>query len=197
MSNKKLKIFLLAIFSVVLGIICISVFSSKNNETLYLSKNVNKFKLITHSNEKFDDKFFSNYPSLIFFGFLNCPDVCPFTLTKISEIIDKLKDKSEFMRFYFVTVDPERDKIEDLKEYLNAFDPKIIGVTGSNIGIENFLKYMYVYKKEIQLDNNNYTIDHSSQIFLFKKNGSFFGTLSTNEKDNNILDKINKLINGA
>ena len=197
MSNKKLKIFLLAIFSVVLGIICISVFSSNKNETLYLSKNVNKFKLITHSNEKFDDKFFSNYPSLIFFGFLNCPDVCPFTLTKISEIIDKLKDKSDFMRFYFVTVDPERDKIEDLKEYLNAFHPKIIGVTGSNIGIENFLKYMYVYKKEIQLDNNNYTIDHSSQIFLFKKNGSFFGTISTNEKDNNILGKINKIINGA
>ena len=197
MINKKLKIFLLAIFSVVLGIICISVFSSKNNETLYLSKNVNKFKLITHSNEKFDEKFFSNYPSLIFFGFLNCPDVCPFTLTKISEIIEKLKDKSELMRFYFVTVDPERDKIEDLKEYLNAFHPKIIGVTGSNIDIEKFLKYMYVYKKEIQLDNNNYTIDHSSQIFLFNKDGSFFGTLSTNEKDNNILGKISKVLNGA
>ena len=197
MNNKKLKIFLLAIFSVVLGIICISVFSSKNNETLYLSKNVNKYKLITHSNEKFDDKFFSNYPSLIFFGFLNCPDVCPFTLTKISEIIEKLKDKSELMRFYFVTVDPERDKIEDLKEYLNAFHPKTIGVTGSNINIENFLKYMYVYKKEIQLDNNNYTIDHSSQTFLFNKNGSFFGTLSTNEKDNNILGKISKILNGA
>ena len=197
MSNKKLKIFLLAIFSVVLGIICISVFSSKNNETLYLSENVNKFKLITHSNEKFDEKFFSNYPSLIFFGFLNCPDVCPFTLTKISEIIEKLKDKSELMRFYFVTVDPERDKIEDLKEYLNAFHPKIIGVTGSNIDIEKFLKYMYVYKKEIQLDNNNYTIDHSSQIFLFNKNGSFFGTLSTDEKDKNILGKISKILNGA
>ena len=197
MGNKKLKIFLLAIFSVVLGMICISVFSSKNNETLYLSKNVNKFKLITHSNEKFDEKFFSNYPSLIFFGFLNCPDVCPFTLTKISEIIEKLKDKSELMRFYFVTVDPERDKIEDLKEYLNAFHPKIIGVTGSNVDIEKFLKYMYVYKKEIQLDNNNYTIDHSSQIFLFNKNGSFFGTLSTNEKENNILSKISKILNGA
>ena len=197
MSNKKLKISLLAIFSVLLVIICISVFNSNNTEALRLSKNVNKFKLITHSNEKFDEKFFSNYPSLIFFGFLNCPDVCPFTLTKISEIINKLKNKNNFMRFYFVTVDPERDKIEELKEYLNAFHPKIIGVTGSNIGIENFLKYMYVYKKEIPLDNNNYTIDHSSQIFLFKKNGSFFGTLSTNEKDNNILDKINKLLNGA
>jgi len=197
MSNKKLKIFLLAIFSVVLVIICISFFTSNNNETLNLSKNINKFNLITHSNEKFDDKFFSNYPSLIFFGFLNCPDVCPFTLTKISEIIHKLNDKSQFMKFYFVTVDPERDKIEDLKEYLNTFHPKIIGVTGSNAGIENFLKYMYVYKNVIQLDNNNYTIDHSAQMFLFKKNGSFFGTLSTNEKDNNILGKINKLINGA
>ena len=197
MSNKKLKIFLLAIFSVVLVIICISFFTSNNNESLNLSKNINKFNLITHSNEKFDDKFFSNYPSLIFFGFLNCPDVCPFTLSKISEIIHKLNDKSQFMKFYFVTVDPERDKIEDLKEYLNTFHPKIIGVTGSNAGIENFLKYMYVYKNVIQLDNNNYTIDHSSQMFLFKKNGSFFGTLSTNEKDNNILGKINKLINGA
>ena len=197
MSNKKLIIYLLFTFSLVFGIICLSVFSSKNNETLNLSKNINKFKLVTHSNEKFDDKFFSNYPSLIFFGFLNCPDVCPFTLTKIEEIINKLKEKSDFIRFYFVTVDPERDKIEDLKEYLSAFHSKIIGVTGSNIGIENFLKYMYVYKKEIPLDNNNYTIDHSSQIFLFKKNGSFFGTISTDEKYNNILGKINKLINGA
>ena len=197
MSNKKLIIFLLVISSVVLGTVYISFLSPNKNEKLFLSKNINKFQLITHSNEKFNDKLFSNYPSLIFFGFLNCPDVCPFTLTKISEIINKLKDKSDFMKFYFVTVDPERDKIEELKEYLNAFHPKIIGVTGSNIGIENFLKYMYVYKKEIPLDNDNYTIDHSSQIFLFKKNGSFFGTLSTNEKDSNILEKINKLINGA
>ena len=197
MNNKKLKIFLLAIFSVLLAIIFINDFSSNKNKTLYLSKDVNKFKLITHANEKFDDKFFSNYPSLIFFGFLNCPDVCPFTLTRISEIINKLEDKNNLIRFYFVTVDPERDKIEELKEYLNAFHPKIIGVTGSKIDIEKFLKYMYVYKKKIPLDNNNYTIDHSSQIFLFKKNGSFFGTLSTNEKDNNFLAKINKLINGA
>ena len=197
MSNKKLKIFLLAIFSVVLGIICVSVFSSKNNETLYLSKNVNKFKLITHSNKKFDEKFFSNYPSLIFFGFLNCPDVCPFTLIKISEIIDKLKNQSDLIRFYFITVDPERDTIENLKEYLNAFHPKIIGVTGSNDGIENFLKYMYVYKKIIHLDDENYTIDHSSQIFLFNKKGNFFGTLSTNEQESDVLDKIKKIINGA
>ena len=197
MNNKKFKIFLLAIFLVISGTIFINIFTLNKNETLSLSKNINQFKLITHANEKFDNTFFSDYPSLIFFGFLNCPDVCPFTLIKISEIIDKLKNQSDLIRFYFVTVDPERDTIEDLKEYLNAFNPKIIGVTGSNIGIDKFLKYMYVYKKEIPLDDNNYTIDHSSQIFLFKKNGSFFGTLSTSEKDNNILLKIKKIISGA
>ena len=56
---------------------------------------------------------------------------------------------------------------------------------------------MYVYKKEIPLDEENYTIDHSSQIFLFNKKGNFFGTLSTDEKNENVLAKIKKIINGA
>ena len=197
MKNKNFKIFILLFFCIALGVLFVTLFSKNKDESLSLTKNINKFKLITHTNENFDSNFVSNYPSLIFFGFLNCPDVCPFTLTKISEIIYKLNDKSGLMRYYFVTVDPERDKIKDLKEYLNAFHPKIIGVTGSNIDVEQFLKYMYVYKKKIPLDENNYTIDHSSQIFLFNKKGDFFGTLSTDEKDKNVLAKIKKIINGA
>ena len=101
------------------------------------------------------------------------------------------------MRYYFVSVDPERDKIKDLKEYLNSFHPKIIGITGTDNNIEKFLKYMYVYKKKIPLGEGNYTIDHSSQIFLFNKKGIFFGTLSTDEKDKNISAKIRKIISGA
>ena len=197
MKNKISKIFLLVSLFLVLGVIFINLISKKNDEYISLSENVNKFNLSTHTNEKFDNNYFSNYPSLIFFGFLNCPDVCPFTLIKISEIILALKDKADSMRFYFVTVDPERDNKDDLKEYLSAFHKKIIGVTGSNKDIESFLKYMYVYKKKIPLDNANYTIDHSSQIFLFDKKGVFFGTLSTDEKEKNVLAKIKKIIDGA
>ena len=193
MKNKIFIVF----FCLTLTIIFIILFSKDKDESLSLKKNINQFKLITHTNEKFDSNFVSNYPSLIFFGFLNCPDVCPFTLTKISEIINKLNNESDLMRYYFVTVDPERDKIIDLKEYLNAFHSKIIGVTGSNVNIEKFLKHMYVYKKKISLDKDNYTIDHTSQIFLFDKKGNFFGTLSTDEKDKNVLAKIKKIINGA
>ena len=197
MKSKYIKIIISFIFSLILGVIFFNFLNKDKIEKLSLSRQVEKYKLITHTKENFDRKLFSNYPSLMFFGFLNCPDVCPFTLVKITEIINKLKDKSNAVKFYFVTVDPERDKIEDLKEYLNAFNSQIVGITGSSNDIESFLKHMHVYKKIIYLDENNYTIDHSSQMFLFDKKGNFFGTLSTNEKIEDMLIKIKKIINGA
>ena len=197
MKSKNIKIIILFIFSLILGTVLVKFLNKERVDKLSLSKQVEKYKLVTHTEENFDSKFFLNYPSLIFFGFLNCPDVCPFTLVKISEIINKLKENSNEIRFYFVSVDPERDKVEDLKDYLNSFNSQIIGITGPINGIENFLKHMHVYKKKIYLDDNNYTIDHSSQMFLFDKKGNFFGTLATNEKIEDMLSKIKKIINGA
>ena len=197
MKSKNIKIIILFIFSLILGTVLVKFSTKDRVDKLSLSKQVEKYKLVTHTEENFESSFFSNYPSLIFFGFLNCPDVCPFTLVKISEIINKLKENSNEIRFYFVTVDPERDKAQDLKDYLNSFNSQIIGITGSINGIENFLKHMHVYKKKIYLDDNNYTIDHSSQMFLFDKKGNFFGTLATNEKIEDMLSKIKKIINGA
>ena len=197
MKNKNIKIFIFLTFSLIIGTILFKFLNKDEVDRLSLSRQVEKYNLVTHTQEKFDSNFFSNFPSLMFFGFLNCPDVCPFTLVKISEIINKLKDNSSEVKFYFVTVDPERDKIKDLNEYLNTFNSQIIGITGSNNDIESFLKHMHVYKKKIYLDENNYTIDHSSQMFLFDKKGKFFGTLSTNDKIEDMLEKIKKIINGA
>ena len=197
MKSKNIKIIILFIFFLILGTVLVKFLNKDRVDKLSLSKQVEKYKLVTHTEENFESSFFSNYPSLIFFGFLNCPDVCPFTLVKISEIINKLKEDSNAVKFYFVTVDPERDKIQDLNEYLNAFNSQIIGITGSNNDIENFLKHMHVYKKKIYLNENNYTIDHSSQMFLFDKKGKFFGTLSSNDKIEDMLRKIKKIINGA
>ena len=197
MKSKNIKIIILLIFSLILGTILFKLLNEDKIEKLSLSRQVEKYNLVTHTKEKFDSNFFSNFSSLMFFGFLNCPDVCPFTLVKISEIINKLKENSNEVRFYFVSVDPERDKVQDLKDYLNSFNSQIIGITGPINGIENFLKHMHVYKKKIYLDDNNYTIDHSSQMFLFDKKGNFFGTLATNEKIEDMLSKIKKIINGA
>ena len=82
MKSKNIKIIILFIFSLILGSLLFKFLNKDKLDKLSLSRQVEKYDLITHTKENFDSKFFSNYPSLMFFGFLNCPDVCPFTLVK-------------------------------------------------------------------------------------------------------------------
>ena len=201
--EKKIKIFFILGFFVLI-FFSLLVYTLKkpstNNKPLRvfeLNHQVNKFNLLTHNGKKFNSEFFSKYPSIFFFGFLNCPDVCPATLTKISQIIEKLEENKSRVKFYFVTVDPDRDNLENMRDYLKIFDSQIIGITGEYIDIKNFLNYMHVYSEKVFISENDYTIDHSSQIFLFKKNGSFFGTISLSDEEQIIFKKINKLIFGA
>ena len=112
---------------------------------------------------------------------------------KISEIINKLKDKNNLMRFYFVTVDPERDNANDLEDYLKNFSEKITGVTGKKNDVYNFLDYMYVHHEKIFLDEVLFTFDHSSQIYLFDRDGDFFGTISSEESNKMAIEKIKSL----
>ena len=172
----KLKFFLYTFMLcfLIIFILFMNGFTKKKDTKLGLNSEVDKFELITHNGEKFNSRFFSKNPSLVFFGFLNCPDVCPTTLNTISDLIVNLDSKSQEINFYFVTVDPIRDNTKKMKEYLSHFNPKITGVTGSEKNINNFLDYMYVYKKKVYYSAEEYTYDHSSQIFMFYKGGDFF-----------------------
>ena len=192
-----LYIFIPFLFFITFFILFFNSLEKKKDKSLELNSKINEFELVTHNGEKFNSKFFSKNPSLVFFGFLNCPDVCPNTLNTISDLIVNLDSKKQEVNFYFVTVDPIRDNKKKMKEYLSHFNPKITGVTGSEKNINNFLDYMYVYKKKVYYSAEEYTYDHSSQIFMFYKEGNFFGTISLNESSKNIYKKIDKIINGA
>ena len=187
------KKFNLLLFFISSCIVIILIFFNKNsdkNESFNLSKDINSYKLYTHRGNSFDIKNFLNKPSIFFFGFLNCPDICPNTLQEISNIIVKLGEKSNKVNFFFVTVDPERDTVINMREYLDNFNENIIGITGEVESIKKFLKSMHVYYKKVFISKDFYTLDHSSQIFIFKKNGNFFGTISTNEEESIVLKKI-------
>lgn len=106
--------------------------------------------------------------SLIFFGFTSCPDICPTTLAMLGELDESLADldPASRPRVVFVSVDPERDTPERVAAYVGFFSPAFTGVTGSAEGIEGFAEALHVPYASVPLSDGNYTIDHSSALFL-------------------------------
>lgn len=131
------------------------------------------FQLIDHNGREVTDQDMKGRPFLVFFGFTHCPDVCPTTLFEVSEILRSLGSDGERVRALFVTVDPERDTPEKLKDYLSSFDPRLVGVTGDEAAIKAMEKAYRVYAKKVPLSGGGYTMDHTAIVYLMDKDGRF------------------------
>ena len=153
----------------------------------------NSFSLIDHNGNEFNKKSFSKNPSLVFFGFTHCPEVCPTTLYDISRWKELVGENAINLQTYFVTLDPNRDNQKILKDYVSNFR-NIKGVTGSEIDIINFSKSWGIYRKIIPIEENNYSLDHTATIFLVDKKLNLRGTISFGENEENAVDKINNLL---
>jgi protein SCO1/2 len=112
-------------------------------------------------------------PSLVFFGFTHCPDVCPTTLFDISQIMAVLGLDADRTRAVFITVDPERDTQSVLKDYLSSFDPHVSALTGDLPSITAVAKEYRAYFKKVPLDGGGYTMDHTAITYLMDKEGRF------------------------
>jgi len=131
------------------------------------------FSLTDQNGRTVTDQDFKGHPFLVFFGFTNCPDVCPTTMFEISEIMKKLGPDGDRVRALFITVDPERDTPAALKDYLSSFDPRIVGVTGDEAAIAAVAKAYRAYYKRMPLAEGGYTMDHTAIIYLMGKDGRF------------------------
>jgi protein SCO1 len=131
------------------------------------------FSLTDQNGRTVTDQDFKGRPFLVFFGFTNCPDICPTTMFEISEILKKLGPDGDRVRAVFVTVDPERDTPAALKDYLSSFDPRIVGVTGDEAAIAAVAKAYRAYYKRMPLAEGGYTMDHTAIIYLMGKDGRF------------------------
>jgi protein SCO1/2 len=131
------------------------------------------FQLVDQNSKPITDQDLKGQPFLVFFGFTHCPDVCPTTLFEVSEVLRALGPEGGRVRALFVTVDPERDTPEKLKDYLSSFDPRVIGVTGDAAAIAAMEKSYRVYAKKVPLDGGNYTMDHTAIVYLMDKAGRF------------------------
>ena len=112
------------------------------------------------------------HPTLIFFGYTHCPDVCPTTLSDISSVFKALGDDNK-ARAMFVTVDPQRDTPVVLKDYMTSFDPGITGLTGTPEAIKAIEHEYKVYAKAVPDKDGSYTMDHTAITYLMDRDGKF------------------------
>ena len=130
------------------------------------------FALVDHNGKAITHRDLEGAPTLIFFGFTHCPDVCPTTLMEITQVFEQLGPQAK-IRALFVTVDPERDTPELLKDYLSNFDPRITGVTGPRENIDAALKAWRVFARKTKGEGDSYSVDHSSVVYLMDRQGRF------------------------
>jgi protein SCO1 len=111
-------------------------------------------------------------PFLVYFGYTHCPDVCPTTLAHISEILDKMGKKP--IPALFITVDPDRDTPKIMQDYVSSFNPAIVGLSGGPQAIAATEKTFRVFARKGKPEpDGDYSMDHSSVVYLMDKNGAF------------------------
>ena len=151
------------------------------------------FSLKDMNNNTITQDSFDGPLTAIFFGFTNCPDVCPMTLNKMDIVLDKLKNKKKNVKFFFISVDPERDTPEVVKNYLSNFDNNFVGITGEPEKIFLLYQSWGVMSKKIFLDNGEYDIDHSSPVILLKE-GKYIAMISHRDDIKNSVKIIKKYL---
>lgn len=130
------------------------------------------FSLVSQDGAPVTQKALQGQPSLVFFGYTHCPDVCPATLAEISSVLKALGSDAKAKAF-FVTVDPQRDTPAVMKDYLSSFDPRITGLTGSPAAIKAIEDDYKVYAEAKPDKDGTYTMDHTAITYLMDKKGLF------------------------
>ena len=161
-------------------------FQSKFQGSDFVLKDVND-SIVTQTS-------FEGPLTAIFFGFTNCPDICPMTLNNLDLVISKLSEKKkEKFKVFFVSIDPERDSPEIIKEYLSSFENKMFGITGDPKKIFLMSQSWGVLSEKIFTGEGEYLINHSSSIILLK-NGKFVSRISHHAAYEDIYKNINKYL---
>ncbi len=130
------------------------------------------FALIDHHGKPRTLGDFKGKAVVVFFGFMNCPDVCPTTMAEMANVMKALGPDAERVQVLFITVDPERDTPELLAKYVPAFDSRFLGLTGDKAAIEKVAKEFRVfYQKSPGKEPGSYSMDHTSGSYVFDPQG--------------------------
>ena len=152
------------------------------------------FTLMDTSGRTVTDRTYRGKWMLIYFGYTFCPDACPTALNNMSIALQKLGPEADKIQPLFITVDPKRDTVQVMAEYLKSFDPRTIGLTGSQAQTDAAAKAYRVYVAPQKSDGDDYLVDHSAAIYLMDPGGTFVNVISGNVPGDEMADKLHKMM---
>jgi len=151
------------------------------------------FELVDHTGAPITEKELRAAPAAIFFGFTNCPEVCPTTLFEMNGWLEQLGPDGDKVKAYFVSIDPERDTTEVMNRYVTNVSKRITGITGAPDKVAAMAKGYNIYVKKVELDGGDYTMDHTASVILLDKGGGFAGTIAYEENAETAVAKLKRL----
>jgi len=151
------------------------------------------FTLTDVNNNPITEKSFQGPATALFFGFTHCPDICPMTLNKLNIISEQLKKENKSLKVFFISIDPERDTPEVMRDYLSSFGDQFIGITGEPEKIFKLSQSWSIVSQKIFSENGEYTVNHSSPVILLK-DGKYVATIKQQDDIKKSLKKIKKYL---
>ena len=197
-SNKTLRNFRIVLWALVavatLGATWLFLYRPPQRP---LGINGQEFALNSSKGGTFTQNDLVGTPTLLFFGYTFCPDVCPTTLAETTAWRAKLGLTPEQLRIVFVTVDPDRDTPEMVKSYVEGFDPSIIGLVGDQAATDQVKSAFGVFSEKAgDVDSEFYLVNHTALTFLIDKEGKFQGTVAYEEAQDTAIAKVERLVKG-
>ena len=154
------------------------------------------FTLVDQDGAEITEAAFEDGPTLLFFGFTHCPEVCPTTVYEMAGWFDALGPEAEGLDAYFVTVDPERDTPQVLREYLGSQTDEVRGITGPAEDVAALAADWKAYWKKVPLDGGDYTMDHFAGVYMLDEDGEYAGLISYGEPAAQVVPKLRELLEG-
>jgi len=151
-------------------------------------------KLTDENGRNFDFARLSGQPVAVFFGFTRCPDVCPMTLHRLAFLRQKIGPEFDRIKIVFVSLDPQRDTPEALKNYMEGQPVRVTGLTGSEADIAKVANRFDVFHEVIRVPGQDYTIDHTASIFLVDKRGRRSGEITMDADESEYEKKLRQLL---
>lgn len=136
-------------------------------------------------------------PTALFFGYTRCPAFCPVTLQVLTDVLGRMGADAERVNVVFVTVDPDRDTPDAMRQYLGSFDPHIRGFVGTEAQLADMAKAFKVQYRRVPLDGGDYTMDHTTAVILLDARGRFAGTATSNDDEAALRARLESLVRAA